>query len=327
MISQQDMNQFMVYVRQDNTGRTGWTRTRSSLRFTLGAIEAYNRRPSLVNFNAIITARQNIPGAKQTQYQTALTYLDNVLALERDVASQQELLGRLADNKFRVSSGLEEYRKAFGEPFATAVTKMDDNDRWLDGGSGEAKAMIEYLADGGRARCTATGFAVPTQAMRSVQQAENTYKNRFEYISGKYFGDIDNSELDWPGGGSFDLITDLNGVLYYTPSLVEDLSRYLELLKVGGVLLFTSVEAKIDAPNADHDERRIPGLAKWASNIGGVSVELHARSWTLFYAISKTSNDIVIPHMTCEKYETGQRNAPTRLYSCNQHLPNNPTVV
>jgi hypothetical protein len=44
MMARTDLDRFMVLVRRDNTGTTGWTRGRSSLRFTLDAIEAYNRQ-------------------------------------------------------------------------------------------------------------------------------------------------------------------------------------------------------------------------------------------------------------------------------------------
>jgi hypothetical protein len=41
MIARTDLDRFVSLVRRDNTGTTGWTRGRSSLRFTLDAIEAY----------------------------------------------------------------------------------------------------------------------------------------------------------------------------------------------------------------------------------------------------------------------------------------------
>lgn len=327
MISQADLTQFMIRVRQENTGNTGWTRRRSSLRFLLDAIESYNRDPSLVNFNAITAARNNIPGPKKTQYTQSLTYMDGVLAAEKNVASSQELVNRLANNKFRVTSGFDEYSSAFGNSFTSKLGNFGNKSRWLDGGSGEAKAMIEYLEDGGLGNCIATGYAVPGQARDSVSAAAKKFAGRFKYISGKYFGEIDDPELDWPGNGDFDLITDLNGVLYYTPTLVEDLTRYLELLAVGGLLMFTSVEARINAPNAAYDERKIPGLAKWAANIGGVNVQMLTRSFTLCYAITKTSAKIVVPAMTRDKYETGQQNAPTREYTCTLGLPNDPVVA
>jgi SAM-dependent methyltransferase len=327
MISQTDINHFLSLVRADNRGTTGWTRFRSSLRYTLDAIEEYNRDPSLINFNAIKTARQQIPPLKKTQYDTALTYLDTVLTQEQSTVSQLELVSRLADNKFRVISDLKEYRSAFGAPFKQAMETMDHRSRWLDGGSGEAKAMIEYLDGGGAARCTATGYAIPAEAVQSVQTARKQHGEKFEYISGKYFGKIQDNELDWPGGGDFDLITDLNGVLYYTTTLVEDLARYLQLLAVGGLLVFTSVEARIQAPNAVWNPKRVPDLAKWASNISGVHLDLHARGYTLFYAMTKTASKIVTPPMTLDEYKTMEGNSPTRTYTCNLNLANDPQIV
>src|SRR5262245_6783661 len=328
MITQIDLAPFMTLVRRDNQGTTGWTRSRSSLRFTLDAIDAYNRQQTLANFNAIVADRNAIRAAKQTQYAAALQHLDTVLAREQDVVSGQELVRRLADNAFRVSSGLEEYRDAFGKPFVHALTDMQHTSRWLDGGSGEAKAMIEYLEAGGKGRCTATGYAVPANGAQSGAELSAKHGNRFEYIQGKYCSEISKAELDWPGGGDFRLITDLNGVLYYTPSLVEDLTLYLHMLANDGVLLFTSVEAKVTARNATFDERRIPGLAKWASNIGGVKLTMHTKSHTIFYEVSRTGRDVVVPPMTRTKYQTlSNNNAPIREYDCTLALPNNPTMM
>jgi hypothetical protein len=97
MIAQTDIQAFMTLVRRDNTGRTGWTRRRSSLRHTLSAIEAYNRNASLANFNYIETCIGQIPGAKQTQYAAALARLQLALNLEKIAAQDRELLERLSE--------------------------------------------------------------------------------------------------------------------------------------------------------------------------------------------------------------------------------------
>jgi len=186
------------------------------------------------------------------------------------------------------------------------------------------RTCIEYLEGGGEARCTATGFAIPEGAIDSVEKAETKYHDRFKYISGKFFNEITNDELGLPAKGEYSLITDLNGVLYYTKTLVEDLRRYLELLGIGGLLFFTDISADITAPNAIQN-KRCSWLAKWASNIAGVRVKFYSRS-PASIEIEKTDDRIIIPDMTLDKYETQSANSPKREYSCIHLLPNNPNI-
>ena len=320
MIAQTDIQAFMTLVRRDNRGRTGWTRRRSSLRHTLTAIEAYNRDSSLANFNYIETCIRQIPGAKQTQYAAALARLQIALNAERIIAQDHQLLERLSENTFRVSSGLNEYARSFGDLFTEALRGLGKGDRWLDGGSGEAKAMIEYLEGGGRGICVATGYEIPSQARAAVRDAQEEYEERFRYVRGKYFSDVTDTDLG-AGEGEFDLITDLNGVLYYTKTFEEDLARYLQLLKVGGLLFCTEVHIDIDLSHVDgHDARRIPAFARWAANIKGVTLKLNRQTGAC--ALLKTSSGIVVPTLAVDLYETrASHNDPLRRYTCVHSLP------
>jgi len=124
MISAPDIAEFIRLIRKDNTGLTGWTRRRSSMRFTLDAIETYNVHSTPGRFNAIVYAREHIPQAKQTQYADALEHLDEVLRDEGYEVQNQELLRKLADKKFRVTSALGDCRNTFGEPFRTNLTQL-----------------------------------------------------------------------------------------------------------------------------------------------------------------------------------------------------------
>ncbi|MBT9329905.1 class I SAM-dependent methyltransferase [Paracidobacterium acidisoli] len=320
MIAQTEINAFMTLVRRDNTGNTGWTRSRSSLRHTLSAIEAYNRTPTLANFNYIETCIGQIPGAKQTQYAAALARLQTTLQAEKIIAQDHELLERLSENTFRVNSGLSEYTKSFGELFTGKLRDLGRGDIWLDGGSGEAKAMIEYLEGGGRGSCVATGYEIPSQARVAVRDAEEEYEGQFHYVRGKYFSDITDRELG-AGDGEFDLITDLNGVLYYTKTFEEDLTRYLQLLKVGGLLFCTAVHIEIAMEHAEgHDARRTTAFARWASNIKGVTMKVYKKTGACIF--EKTSLKIKLPELAVDLYETrASQNDPLRRYTCNHTLP------
>ena len=325
MISAPDIAEFIRLIRKDNTGLTGWTRRRSSMRFTLDAIEAYNLHSVPGRFNAIVYAREHIPQAKQIQYADALEHLDEVLRDEGHDVQNQELVRKLADNKFRVTSALGDYRSTFGEPFRTKLTRLGRHDRWLDGGAGQALAMIEYLESGGKAECVATGYAIPEAAVENVRRAEEEYSDQFRYIAGKFFGQISNRELNWPSGGDFDLITDLNGVLFYTETLVEDLERYLEILGANGILCFTEVQAGIDFTNMDFVDDQYPALAKWLANIGGVHVDYHRRGGV--YVLSKTGGNVIMPTLELTSIlRQSNENNPMRKYRCSLKLTHGPTL-
>jgi SAM-dependent methyltransferase len=219
-----------------------------------------------------------------------------------------------------VNSGLSEYTKSFGDLFIAKLRDLDRGDIWLDGGSGEAKAMIEYLEGGGRGTCVATGYEIPSQARAAVRDAEGEHEGQFRYVRGKYFSDITDRELG-AGDGEVDLITDLNGVLYYTKTFEEDLTRYLQLLKVEGLLFCTAVHIDIDMEHADgHDPRRTPSFARWASNIKGVTLKMNKRSGACI--LEKTSSKIKLPELIVDLYETRvSQNDPLRRYTCVHSLP------
>jgi hypothetical protein len=291
------------------------------------AIETYNRKPSLANFQSvedyqiqILMRTEKYPG-----YQEVSKQLGSVLDRERATANTFELVNQLATNKFRTSSDTQEYVNAFGNSFVEKLRSLGAGDRWLDGGAGEAKAMIEYLEGGGQARCTATGYEIPKGASQSIEEASR--KLHFNYISGKFFSEISTAELELDKFGRFKLITDLNGVLYYTKTLVEDLRRYLEILDINGKLFFTSITATITAENATKESANLPWFTKWASNIGGVNVTFHKNERCT--EIEKTQGSITtMPDLELVKYEkVVNRNDPTREYKCVHILGNNPKVI
>lgn len=313
-------------IGESNASVTGWTRSRSSFRETLDAIDTYNRAPSPESLRFIEMCLDRLPGGKKLQYVSAFRQLKMTLAMEKIMLESREQVRRLAENSFRVTSDSQEYTNSFGSAFTNALASMTASSRWLDGGAGEARAMIAYLDGGGKGQCIATGYQIPTTAAPSVRAAKEKYPDRFDYVSGKYFSGISDAELHLERG-KFDLITDLNGVMYYTQTLVEDLKRYLSLLKVGGVLVFTSIQVEIDMPNAtNHDPRQVPDLARWMSNITGINVTRSRRTGS--YTLVKNSDDINVPHLNVITYEIRQgRNDPLRKYSCNSPLAIHPVIT
>jgi len=304
----------------------------------VSAIDAYNRNPhptleDLGHCRALIAkaagkskkirALQNqqssLSATDQKKLADALQHVDEALDAEKNLLTGLEIL---ETNDFRVSSGLAAYRKAFGAPFAKALGQMGDRSRWLDGGAGEAKAMIEYLEGGGKGQCTAVGFEIPSTARTAVADATSEFEGRFFYASGKLFGKMDKRDLHG-GEGDFDLITDLNGVLYYTESLAEDLEKYLLLLKPNGVLVFTTNYLEIEAPNAAESSNNIPSLARWAANIFGASLVRYrsANGSADFCAMKRVGDEIKVPELELADNSWKQQR-PAYVYRCVHTLPN-----
>lgn len=286
------------------------------------AMAEHDREDTLESLSKVRAVIKEIPQADAKENEESLESLEFVIDLEETRIERHQELERIAEkrmveNEFRVNSGLDLYKQTFGDPFTNVLAKMGDSSRWLDGGAGEAKAMIDYLDGGGKGKCVATGYRIPQQALERVKNATQTYSGRFHYADGKFLGEMSDNEL---GGKGFDLISDLNGVLYYTKTLVEDVKRYLDLLNVGGLLVFTNVHIEIDMPNAAAHPGSVPAIARWISNISGVRVVYHEKMG--MYEVHKNSAENLVPDLVLNLYETqANQNDPIRKYSCVQQLP------
>lgn len=286
------------------------------------AMTEHNRVNTLESLKKVKTIVKQAQSTDSKEVEDELGMLLFLIGIEKGKIQEHEQLERITEkrmveNEFRVNSNLTLYKETFGGGFSEALGKLHEGSRWLDGGAGEANAMIEYLESGGKGRCLAVGYKVPVQAEKRVEEATHKFSGRFQYVQGKYFGEMEDMEL---GGRGFALISDLNGVLYYTKTLVEDMKRYLDLLDVGGVFVFTNVHIEIDMPHALEHKGYVPALARWVSNIGGVKVLFHESKGS--YEVHKTSAEILIPPLELKLYQTqATQNDPIRKYSCAQQLP------
>jgi SAM-dependent methyltransferase len=296
-------------------------------------LRAHCSHPTVESIHKIRLKIEQVPLSDKQANEDAFAYLALLLNNEEERIQEETYLlfigeERLKENKFNVKSDLAAYEKALGEPFRLCRAKLKNGSRWLDGGAGEALAMIEHLKLTAETNttdeCVAVGYEIPAGAVESVRAAEVKYERRFRYVHGAHFGKLDIGVF---GTGGFDLITDLNGVLFYTETLMEDLKRYLELLRIDGVLLFTSIAATIKMPNARLQTEPAPTLARWLANFGGVDVTVHTGKGSLFYELRKTSAEILIPPIIRLKYLPQEKeNNPIRKYRCDHQLPNAPTL-
>lgn len=287
----------------------------SSVTPVLEAMEAYVQAPELRRFLAIRNALERMPTDKRKKYRRAVRYLEHVLDNDRSDAERIETTRRLERNTFRVTSDLDEYRRAFGADFGARLAGLGSDGTWMDGGAGEARAMRAYLDGGGAARCVAFVYETPTNAGPAIAAARRAHPN-FSYHAIGLFEKADLATLG--GAQSCDVITDLNGVLYYTETFGVALRRYISMLKIGGRLYFTGSALKFLCGGA----RETPVLT-WLQAITGVKVA-RCGAGNLSFVLKRQLEKVVVPHLRLVEANRGghlTNNAVERTYACD-HLPN-----
>ena len=210
---------------------------------------------------------------------------------------------RLRTNNFRVGAGLDAYAAGFHPGFRGKLDSLGPDSRWLDGGSGNAQAMQDLVearggpGSGALPQMVATAYERPTGAKAGTldgfeQQMNQQAPGRFQYNSGKFFGQLTNDELGVnPEDPStlMDLITDQSGVMLYTHTLSEDLQRYLDLLRVGGEI-YTSNFGSLSIDDQLHGGQDM--ISNWLSGVEGLEM---ARGGADAFRFRKTQPEVRIP--------------------------------
>ncbi|WP_172331754.1 hypothetical protein [Mangrovicoccus sp. HB161399] len=269
----------------------------SSVTPVLEAVEEYVQAPSNASFNAIRNALERMPTDRKIKYRDAIGYLEGVLRAERNEASRLDTETRLRGNPFRVSSDMREYETTFGPKFGKKLQAIGGGGIWMDGGAGEANAMRRFAPTRPDVDCIAFSHSIPSGAAASIRADEESCPN-FSYHEIGMFEEYDLSLLAPPQ--SCDLITDLNGVLYYTQEFDEALRRYLHFLKVGGTLMFTRSAVHIVEGHGKADigslaDSDYDSLDRWLARILGAKAYRLPRTSSL--ALKRTSEDVRVPRL------------------------------
>jgi len=205
---------------------------------------------------------------------------------------------KLEDNDFRVTAGLNMYESAFGSGFVTDIMGLAEDERWMDGGAGVGQAIQDYYDRGGKGRTTAVGFAKPESEV--VENLES--RGNFEYLSGKFFSEFDDSSELKTDVTKISVITDYNGILSYTRTLSQDLQKYLNNLKVGGKI-YTFFYATINDGAITEIE--------WLNQIKGAEANRVMGS----FVIEKTQEIAVVPELILEEHKKVEStNIPSRKF-------------
>lgn len=236
---------------------------------------------------------------------------------------------RVKTNSFTVTRDLVEY-SSLG--FFQDLEKLNGKSHWIDMGSGEGVAIEQYVQseksnalerlEKGVTRDTLAKILARPLAERARvtgityhmhRSGDRNYENRLRHMTGRYFEDIPEKEI-----GRADLITDVQGVLFYTRRLDETLARYLSLLKSNGVLYVA--RANLIRTELQIGNRRTNLLDYLIeTRIPGIRVEDSASG----LRITKTGDPIRIPRLELATYD--DRFAPPhrsfRVLAEEQELP------
>lgn len=255
-----------------------------------------------------------------------------------------EDLAQTANRKhtYKTSRGMRRYQNKLPSGFVEVLSSFNPNSHWIDVGSGEGKALWQYvnrdkvqevlanydktLADpdypeGWKADLrkhkeqwkkflplpTGQVTGVTLQMKREISAEE---KGKVDYKIGKFIEDIPNSEF-----GTADLITDVVGAFAYANQVDVVLDKYLSILKPKGVILIGTDD---DKGKVKRKDGTVVSICEWVDSIPGLDVELKYKKEDRPYyeprvRIRKNANaSIAIPKLKLFLSDKGT--PPRRLY-------------
>jgi hypothetical protein len=239
--------------------------------------------------------------------------------------------GDAVPSGYRTDRSLLTYAHSLAAGFRQSLAELGNDDRWLDIGAGEGRAVVDCATS--RYQAYFAGFEPPARAderARAValsiedrrthrwhEVAKQVGPGRIPDLHGRSFSDYRSDEL-----GRFQLITDVMGGFSYTPRLSVFLTRTLSVLAVDGSfngLLMDVLAGRADNPPhypgsphltrivaADGGEVRMRDCLK---RIGCVEVTCEFKpDWKPSiesYRVRKTCPNVTAPRLVLEHFESG----------------------
>lgn len=225
----------------------------------------------------------------------------------------ESLDGIIQEAQFNTGRGLPEYLEALGPTFKQELERLGPQQRWIDAGSGECRAIQDYAlglyhpgGDRSRlAKVTGITFA-KKQPLESPELSG--LGDRFQVLKGRFLEDIPDAQI-----GKADLITDLYGVMAYTKTPDVALQKYFDALEKNGVIyLFLGKNRALDRTRVRLRDETEVTLAEWIKRIPGVVTE-QVNSRTL--RIAKKAPKIFVPKLELKEVSRIEGQAvPSRYF-------------
>ena len=227
--------------------------------------------------------------------------------------------------------------------FNRSLSNLGPDDRWLDIGAGEGRAVLDYVnskydvlhskAHEGNGK-KAKAVAISIEDRRTSywhQTAAKLGPNQIQYFFGKTFRDYSFEEL-----GKFKVITDLLGAFSYTRDVSTFMEKALGFLELNGSLYTVLQDVHSEEgtnqphyPNSPYLTEITRGdgsevkMCSWLKSISCVQVTCELKGdWTPpieVYRIHKVCDDVRVPGLTPTHFQAGT--PPERRFQLTQPLP------
>lgn len=238
---------------------------------------------------------------------------------------------------YTIDRGLVDYTKGLPSDFSRALAALGPEDRWMDVGAGEGKAILDYfsrsydqslpqgLARPGR-KAQAVAMSIEDRRTQDWHQTAATLgTNQIRYMVDKRLREYSTDEL----GGRFNVITDVIGGFSYSENLSLFIEKVMGFLQVNGtfysVLQDVQWENGANKPHyegapflttiADADGSDMK-ICTWLKRIRCAEVTCEPRAeWQPTieaFRIRKTCEDVQVPALSLVRYQAGT--PPERRY-------------
>ncbi len=225
---------------------------------------------------------------------------------------------------------LASYALALPHDFDAALAILGPNDRWLDVGAGQGKAILDYFSaaydkahENGRgqrqSKASAVGLSIEDRKMPLWEQtAARLRSNQIQYLCKKRLRDYSVAEL-----GRFQIITDVFGGFSYADTLSSFTEKALRHLELNGtlytVLQDVMFENRANQPyysgasfltEIRNAAGRQESVCSWLKSISCVEVtcgqpERQFRPPIETYRVRKICDAIKVPALELMHYEAG----------------------
>lgn len=253
-------------------------------------------------------------------------------ALDEQLSTQERIYrsrGEDVPGGYVLNRSLLAYAHSLSAEFDRSLANLGSEDRWLDIGAGEGRAVLDYytprydaMHPEGRKRRgkKARAVAISIEDRRSPlwqQTAAILEANHIQYLHGRRLREYSPEEL-----GRFQLITDVMGGFSYSLNLSLFMENVLALLDLNGsfftVLQNVRVEAATIPPDSggaalQTDIANAEGtpvkVCSWLKSIGcaEVTCELRSDANPLLeaYHVRKICDDVAVPALEAVQFVAG----------------------
>ena len=250
---------------------------------------------------------------------------------EAEVKRQSEIYnssGAQVPEGYVVARSLDGYTFMLPSSFKLALAGLKSDDRWLDIGAGEGRAVIDYCTSASKggflpaappsARATAVAMSIEDRRTAEWKRAAECAKlAKIQYLSGRRLQEYSAQEL-----GRYMVITDVLGGFSYTRYPAIYMAKTLEALAVNGSLFTVLQDVQFDSgSNRPHyegagflteivDKSGSPiKVCSWLKRISCVEVVCIPNEGTVppveMYRVHKTCEDTRIPSLNLTGFSAG----------------------